>query len=73
MTMDLLTFLAAVEESEHSETAFFVLGGMLAAFAVIASAIGLARPSLGRTANTAIMGVGSLLVAGTMVAIVAVS
>ncbi len=71
--MDLLTILAAAEASEHSETAFFVLGGLLAAFAVVVSAVGLARPALSRSANTAIMGVGSLLVAGTMVAIVAVS
>ena len=72
--MDLLTILAAAAgESEHSETAFFVLGGLLAAFAVVVSLIGLARPALGQSANRAIMGVGSLLVAGTMVAIVAVS
>ena len=73
--MDLLTILAATagEESEHSETAFLVLGGLLAAFAVVVSAIGLRGPALGQTGSRAIMGVGSLLVAGTMVAIVAVS
>lgn len=70
--MDLVTILAAAaEEHEHSQTAFYLAGGALAVFAVIVAALGLARPALGPRANNAIMGVGSLLVAGTMVAIVA--
>jgi hypothetical protein len=72
--MDLLTILAtAADASAHSQTAFLLIGGALAAFAVIVSVIGLTRPSLDGSANTAIMGVGSLLVVGTMIAIVAVS
>ncbi len=72
--MDLLTILAAAAaEHEHSQTAFLVVGGVLAVFAVIAGALGLARPALGAGASNLVMGVGALLVAGTMIAIVAVS
>jgi hypothetical protein len=68
--MDLVTILAAATE-EHSQTAFYIAGGALAAFAVAVAALGLARPGLGPRASNAIMGVGALLVAGAMVSIVA--
>jgi hypothetical protein len=72
--MDPVTLLAAAaEEAHHNETAFFVIGGALAAFAVIASVVGFVRPNLGPGANNAMIGVGTLLAVGTMVAIVAVS
>jgi hypothetical protein len=72
--MDLVTILAtAAEQAEHSETPFFLIGGAFAAFAVIVGVLGIMRPNWGGGAMTAVMGVGALLTAGTMVAIVAVS
>jgi hypothetical protein len=62
--------LAAEEAAEPSKTPFYVLASLLVAFALILAAIGTARhetfpPSRG--VSTAIIGVGALLVAGTMV------
>jgi hypothetical protein len=62
--------LAAEEAAEPSKTPFYVLASALVAFALILSAIGTARhetfpPSRG--VSTAIILVGALLVAGTMV------
>jgi len=73
--MDLASILAAAEaaEHEHSEAFFLIAGGVLAAFAVIVSAVGIARPTWGGAAMNGIMGVGTLLAVGTMVAIVVVS
>jgi hypothetical protein len=72
--MDLLTILAtAAGEKEHSETAFFLAGGALAAFAVLTGVLGIMRPTWGGSVMNAVMGVGVLLAAGSMVAIVAVS
>jgi hypothetical protein len=72
--MDLLTILAAAaEEHAHSETPFFLVGGAFAAFAVLVGVLGIVRPNWGGGAMNAVMGVGALLTAGTMVAIVAVS
>jgi hypothetical protein len=72
--MDLITLLAtAAGEKAHSETPFFLIGGAFAAFAVLVGAFGVARPTWGGSAMTAVMGVGALLTAGTMVAIVAIS
>ena len=72
--MDLVTILAtAAEAKEHSETPFFLIGGAFAAFAVIVGVLGIVRPTWGGGAMNAVMGVGALLTAGTMVAIVAVS
>ncbi len=67
--MDLVTLLAAAES--HDETAFLVVGGILAAFAVIVSALGIARHSMSDGLANAIMGIGALLVVGTMVTVIA--
>ena len=72
--MSLLTVLAAAaEEHPHSTTPFMIVGGILAAFAIIVGAFGIARPSWGGAALNAVMAVGTVLALGTMVAIVAVS
>jgi hypothetical protein len=62
--------LAAEEAAEPSKTPFYILASLLVAFALILSFIGTARhetfpPSRG--AQTAIIGIAALLVAGTMV------
>jgi hypothetical protein len=64
----LITF-AATEGEEPSKTAYYLSGGVLAAFAVIISAIGISRhetfpPS--KAASRAVMGVAAVLVALTM-------
>ena len=72
--MDLITLLAtAAGEKEHSEAPFFLIGGAFAAFAVIVGALGVARPNWGGSAMNVVIGVGALLTAGTMAAIVAIS
>jgi hypothetical protein len=72
--MDLFTLLAAAAgETEHSTAPFLYVGGVLAAFAVIVGIVGIARPNWGGSAMNLVMGVGLLLAAGSMVAIVAVS
>ncbi len=73
--MDLIVTVmaAAAEHEEHSATAFYVAGGILAAFGFIIGAIGVARPNLGGGASRAAMAVGAILVVATMVATVAVS
>jgi hypothetical protein len=62
--------LAAEEAAEPSKTPFYILAGLLVAFALILSAIGTARHETfppTRGVQTAIIGLGALLVAGTMV------
>jgi hypothetical protein len=63
----LITF--AAEEAEGSKTAFYVIGGALAAFAVVVSAIGIRGhetfPSSMR-AYRAVLGLAIVLVAGAM-------
>jgi hypothetical protein len=75
--VDLVTILATAAdvagEKEHSATAFLVAGGVLAAFAVIVGVLGIARPGWGGRVMNIVMGIGTVLAAGTMVAIVAVS
>ena len=66
----LATLLLAAEEAEPSKAPFYILAGLLIAFAVGLTVIGTARhenfpPSEG--AARAIIGVCALLVAGTMV------
>ncbi|WP_205695833.1 hypothetical protein [Conexibacter sp. SYSU D00693] len=72
--LDTLFLLAAeVHEEEPSKTAFYVLGGILAVWAVLLSAYGLRRadwPTTGGPAK-AVMGVTALLVVGTMAASIA--
>ena len=69
--MDLVTLLAAAAAEEaHDETAFLVVGGLLAVFAVVVGALGIARHTTSDGLANAIMGVGALLVVGTMVTVV---
>ena len=69
--MDLVTILAAAAEESHDETAFLVVGGILAAFGVLTGALGIVRHDLPASIANAIMGIGALLVVGTMVTVVA--
>ncbi|MDA0159212.1 hypothetical protein OM076_02955 [Solirubrobacter ginsenosidimutans] len=65
----LLLLQAAEEASEPSKTPFYILASCLVAFALILAAIGTARHETfppTRSAQRAIIGVGVLLVAGTM-------
>ncbi len=75
--MDLLTLLATAEnaaaESESGETPFFIIGGLLAVFAVVAAAIGLMRPNLADGPARALSGIGAVLVVATMVTVLVVS
>jgi hypothetical protein len=72
--MDPVTILAAAaEHGETSKTPFLVIGGMLAGFAVLASAIGIMRPDLSSRASHALAGIGAVLVLATVGTMVAVS
>ena len=73
--MDLVTFLAttAAGEQSHSSAPFLFVGGALAAFAVLVGVLGIVRPTWGGGMMNLVMGVGVLLAAGSMAAIVAVS
>ncbi len=69
--MDVLTILAtAAEEAHGSDTPFLVVGGVLAVFAIVVGAMGIARHTMSDGFANAIMGVGTLLVVGTMVSVV---
>jgi len=64
-----LVSLAATEGEESSKTLFYVLGGVLVAWAVVVSAVGIARhetfpPSAG--AARAVMAISVLLVLAAM-------
>lgn len=65
----------AAEAAEPSKTPFYLLGGVLAAWAVVLSAIGLARPAFPGNGAVArgVMALSALLVAAAMVAAVATS
>jgi len=67
--------VAAAEAAEPSKTPFFIMGGALAAWAVILSAFGLTRPDFPGSVAAArgVMAISVLLVAGAMVAAVATS
>ena len=73
--MDLVTLLAAAEGAaeEPSQTPFLVVGGILAAFAVIAAVFGLMRPNLSSAGAGAISGIGAILVVAAAVTMLAVS
>ena len=62
----------AAEEAEKSETIFFVLGCVFAAWAVIVGSLGLRSESFGseRGLSTALIGVSVALAAATMFSIV---
>jgi hypothetical protein len=71
MLLDALVMLASAApgEEETSKTAFYVAGGVLAAWAVLLGAVGMARdgwPS--ESAGKAIMAITAVLVAATMTA-----
>jgi hypothetical protein len=64
-----LLVVAATEGEESSKTAFYLVGGVLAAWAVLVSAVGIARhehfpPSRG--AARGVMAISAVLVAATM-------
>jgi hypothetical protein len=65
--------LAAADEP--SKVPFFIVGGALAAWAVVLSALGLSRPDFpgNGTAARGVMAISVVLMAGAMVAAVATS
>ena len=71
----LAIMLAAAEESEPSKTAFYILGGALAAWAVVLAAIGLSRPEFPGEARVArgVMALSAVLVVAAMAAAVLTS
>ena len=74
--MDAVTLLAAATEAENhaeSETLFIVMGIVLAAFAVVVATLGIRKPDLSDRATRAITGLGVVLVALTMSAMVVIS
>ena len=66
-----LVILAAetAEKAEPSKTAFYIAGGLLAAWAVVLSAIGLTQPDFpaNEGAKRGVMALSALLVAAAMV------
>ncbi len=63
MSVTALLVLAA-EEAEHTPTAFYVAGGLLAGWAVLLSAVGMMRPDFPKSDGTTkgLYGVSALLV-----------
>jgi hypothetical protein len=65
--MNALVFILSSAEGaeEHSKTAFYVAGGALAAWAVLVSLVGIAKPDFpGKAASRAVMLLSAVLVAG---------
>jgi hypothetical protein len=65
--MSVLALILASAEGaeEHSKTAFYVAGGLLAVWAVLISLVGVARPSFpGKAGGRVLMLLTVLLVAG---------
>lgn len=79
----LLTILAAaeagaehaVEEEHKSEAPFFLLGGVLATFALVISVIGMKKPDFPGTASASrgVMALSVALVVATMCSVIYVS
>lgn len=67
-----LIVFAATEGEESSKTAFYLAGGLLAAYAVVLSAVGLSQPDFpsSRGATRGLIALSALLVAATMAAAV---
>ena len=67
--MDLVTILAeaAAEHETKDATAFYIVGGLLALFAVVVGGLGIKRPHWKAGPARAVMLVGTVLVAATMV------
>jgi hypothetical protein len=65
-----LTFLAAAAEHHEAKdsTAFYVIGGLFALFAVIVGVAGIKKPVWEEGPARAVLGVGVVLTAATMVA-----
>ena len=68
----LITFAATEEGAESSKTLFYVAGGALVLFAILVSALGVARSEFPSSKGAArgVMAVGALLVAFVMAAAV---
>ncbi len=68
----LITFAATEEGEETSKTLFYLAGGILVAFAIIVSIIGITQAEFPRTKGVArgVMGLAALLVAFAMAAAV---
>jgi hypothetical protein len=66
---------AAGEESEPSKTAFYILGGSLAVWAVLLSGIGLSRSEFpgNKAGQRIVIAISALLVAAAMASAVATS
>jgi hypothetical protein len=66
--MELASLLVLASGEATEKMPFYVLGGALAAWAVILSAIGLLRPSFpgGTVGERAVIGISALLVIGTI-------
>jgi hypothetical protein len=67
--------LAVAEEAEASKTAFYLAGGLLAVWAVVLGAAGLARAELpgNHAAERGIIGITGLLVVATLAAAILTS
>jgi len=65
----------AAEEAEPSKTAFYILGGVLAGYAVLLAAYGMSKPDFPGTdgAARATMGLSAVLVLAALVAVIATS
>lgn len=65
-----LTILAqaAAEETDKDSTVFYVIGSLLALFAVLVGVAGIRQPSWEAGPARAVMAIGAVLVAATMVA-----
>ena len=68
MFATLLTFAAEAAEEETSKTAFYVLGGVAAAWAVMLFAVGMRAETFPRSAGAqrGVMAISVLLVIGAM-------
>lgn len=66
---------AGAEHAEHDETPFFLIGGTLAAFAILVSVIGFKKPDFpgNGAAARGIMALGVGLVLATMASVIYVS
>jgi hypothetical protein len=65
--MGLITLILA-EAGGRSHTPFYIVGGLLAAYAVLTTALGFTKPDFpgGEAAARGVMTVGAVLVLGTM-------
>jgi hypothetical protein len=64
---------AGAEHADKSETPFYIVGGLLAVFAIVVGITGIRQPNLGEGPNRAFMAIGALLVVAVMITSIAVS